>query len=35
MNESINESLSNNNNTGIYNILWENNTIHHGKDNII
>ena len=26
---------NNNNDTGIYNILWENNTIHTGKDNRI
>ena len=32
----MNERLfNNNNNTGIYNIVWENNTIHNGNDNTI
>ena len=32
----LNESLfNNNNNTGIYNIVWGNNTLHNGNDNTI
>ena len=35
MNESLFTNNNNNNNMGVYNILWENNTIHDSKDNTV